>query len=87
LKRIFDKIDVNDDKVLHKGELAIVLKRWQTFSDAGDVGSEFSAPVPQKKSKIPLWQFFLAGGMGGVMSRTATAPLDKLKILAQTQGT
>ena len=32
-----------------------------------------------------MWKFFLAGGMGGVCSRTATAPLDKLKILAQTR--
>jgi hypothetical protein len=47
--KVFNKMDAN------KISLSSVLKRWQTFADAGDIGNEFSAAVPQKKSKIPLW--------------------------------
>ena len=47
-----------------------------------DVGSD-QVPASLPPPEVPLWRFMLAGGCGGVASRTATAPLEKIKILAQ----
>ncbi|XP_065067634.1 uncharacterized protein LOC135693173 isoform X1 [Rhopilema esculentum] len=48
-----------------------------------DIGSD-QVPASLPPSEVPLWRFMIAGGCGGVASRTATAPLEKIKILAQT---
>lgn len=72
-----------------EGEITVstVAERWLNFENPGDSGSEFSVQSPPSPSSaLPVWQFFLAGGCGGIVSRTATAPLDKLKILAQTSS-
>lgn len=34
----------------------------------------------------PTWIHFLAGAIAGAVSRTATAPMDRLKTLLQAQG-
>ena len=47
-----------------------------------DIGSD-QVPTSIPPAEVPLWRFMLAGGCGGVVSRTATAPLEKIKILAQ----
>jgi solute carrier family 25 phosphate transporter 23/24/25/41 len=48
--------------------------------------SEFSVPSGTKETGNPL-KYLLAGGTAGVVSRTATAPMDRLKIIMQTTTT
>ena len=48
------------------------------------LGSDL-APPPLPPASVPIWRALLAGGVAGVISRTATAPLEKIKILAQVR--
>lgn len=64
-------------------DLRAVSQRWMQLSGL-DVGSELSAPLPP--AHMPLWRFVLAGGLGGVCSRTVTAPLERVRIEAQVRG-
>lgn len=48
------------------------------------VGADF-APPPIPPSSLMLWKAIFAGGVAGVMSRTATAPMEKIKLLAQVR--
>ena len=34
-------------------------------------------------ASLVIWRALLAGGIAGVVSRTLTAPLEKIKIMAQ----
>lgn len=62
-----------------------VLEQWSSGLSV-DVGSDLAPPViPPPSMKIGLTLF--AGGMAGIVSRTATAPLEKIKILAQVSST
>eukprot|EP00112_Aurelia_sp_Birch-Aquarium-sp1_P026114 Seg9058.2 transcript_id=Seg9058.2/GoldUCD/mRNA.D3Y31 product="Calcium-binding mitochondrial carrier protein SCaMC-1" protein_id=Seg9058.2/GoldUCD/D3Y31 len=61
--------------------IAQVAEMW-TGGIGIDVGSD-QVPASLPPPEVPLWRFMLAGGCGGVASRTATAPLEKIKILAQ----
>jgi solute carrier family 25 phosphate transporter 23/24/25/41 len=47
-----------------------------------DFGGELSPSLPP--SGLEVWQTVVAGGCGGVASRTLTAPLEKVKLAAQT---
>jgi hypothetical protein len=47
-----------------------------------DCGGEASPSLPP--SGLQVWQTVVAGGCGGVASRTLTAPLEKIKLAAQT---
>lgn len=58
-----------------------IAERWATGIGL-DFGSDI-APTSVPPVEIPLFQFMLAGGLAGVASRTITAPLEKIKILAQ----
>ena len=44
------------------------------------------APHHIPPSSLVIWRALFAGGMAGVVSRTATAPLEKIKILAQVSS-
>jgi Ca2+-binding EF-hand superfamily protein len=57
--------------------------KWFSLSSM-DVGTDLAPPIPPKN--IPMWQFLCAAGIGGVASRTFTAPLERIKIKAQTIG-
>lgn len=59
-----------------------VVKLWSAGASV-DIGTDL-APAPLPPASVPIWRAFLAGGCGGLVSRTATAPLEKVKILQQT---
>ena len=71
-KKFFETVPMAD--------LRRVSQKWLQLSGI-DTGSDLSVPVPP--SHLPLWRFVLAGGLGGVFSRTATAPLERVRIEAQ----
>jgi solute carrier family 25 phosphate transporter 23/24/25/41 len=48
-----------------------------------DCGSDLSPPIPSPD--VP-WYYGVLGGLGGVVSRTLTAPLEKVKLVAQTSS-
>ena len=51
-----------------------------------DFGTDLAVPTPPA-ADMPLWRFVTAGACGGLCSRTATAPLERLKLEAQINGT
>ena len=55
---------------------------WCILGASVDIGTDL-APAPLPPASVPIWRAFVAGGFGGVVSRTATAPLEKVKILQQ----
>lgn len=63
--------------------LARISKVWMAMSGM-DVGTDLAPPVPPKD--LPLIQFLIAGGSGGCLSRTVTAPLERVRMQAQVNG-
>lgn len=55
---------------------------WASSCIVTDCGSDMAPTVPG--CGLLWWQTVLAGGCAGVLSRTLTAPLEKIKITAQT---
>lgn len=49
-----------------------------------DVGVPVSYPDPQRKANSSPWGHLVAGGLAGAASRTVTAPLETLRIMAMT---
>ena len=92
VKKMVAKVDQNSDGLVTFGEfveifgnvpnatLEGVTRAW-VHSAGTDVGTDLAPPIPPKD--LPLYQFLLAGGFGGISSRTATAPLERVKIQAQ----
>ncbi|XP_037081671.1 calcium-binding mitochondrial carrier protein SCaMC-1-B-like [Pollicipes pollicipes] len=69
-------------------ELHDILQYWRhsTYLDIGEdlnVPDDFSAEELQQGL---WWRHLLAGGVAGAVSRTATAPLDRLKVFLQVHG-
>lgn len=63
-------------------DLRLIVEQWASGLSI-DTGSDI-APPPLPPASLVIWRALLAGGVAGVVSRTATAPLEKIKILAQT---
>jgi len=96
IKAIIFGMDKNGDGVIDFGEfsdffadmptadITLVADKWARGFGI-DIGSD-QVPTSIPPAEVPLWRFMLAGGCGGVASRTATAPLEKIKILAQTSS-
>jgi len=51
-----------------------------------DIGEQLTCPpeFTEKERKTGMWwRHLVAGGMAGIVSRTMTAPLDRLKVMMQ----
>ena len=93
IRAMFAKVDTNENGEIDFEEfsnffahlpdpsMVSVAQQWAEGVSV-DVGADF-APPPLPPSSLPLYQFLMAGGLGGVVSRTATAPLERVKLLAQ----
>jgi len=54
-----------------------------------DIGEDLNVPddfSPEELNEGLWWRHLAAGGMAGAVSRTATAPLDRLKVFLQVHG-
>jgi hypothetical protein len=90
---LIDAIDRNHDdqisweefheafKLVPLASLHAVAAKWSSLSQL-DIGSDLSPLLPNPDLKI--WQTVFAGGCAGVAGRTLTAPLERVKLAAQT---
>ncbi|CAI9581615.1 unnamed protein product, partial [Staurois parvus] len=65
-----------------------VVTYWK-HSSMLDIGESLAVPDEFSKKEIRTgmwWKQLLAGGVAGAVSRTGTAPLDRLKVLMQVHG-
>ncbi|XP_068130223.1 mitochondrial adenyl nucleotide antiporter SLC25A23-like isoform X2 [Hyperolius riggenbachi] len=65
-----------------------VMTYWK-HSSMLDIGESLAVPdeFSQKEIRTGMWwKQLLAGGVAGAVSRTGTAPLDRLKVLMQVHG-
>lgn len=65
--------------------LKVELFCWQIF----DVGENLMVPdefTMEEKQTGMWWRHLVAGGGAGAISRTCTAPLDRLKVMMQVRG-
>ncbi|CAJ0946020.1 unnamed protein product [Ranitomeya imitator] len=66
-----------------------VVTFWK-HSSVLDIGESLAVPDEFSQKEIrsgTWWKQLLAGGVAGAVSRTGTAPLDRLKVLMQVHGT
>ena len=94
IKKILKKVDKDNSgevswdefqtffKYVPAASLSIIAKMWVDEFPV-DVGSDLAPPTPS--ADVPWW-YGVLGGLGGVTSRTLTAPLEKIKLQAQTSG-
>ena len=94
IKEILQKVDYDNSgdvnfkefeaffKYVPAASLADVLDNWLEATHI-DCGSDLSPPVTSPD--VP-WYYGVFGGIGGILSRTLTAPLEKVKIQAQTSS-
>ncbi|XP_010536573.1 PREDICTED: calcium-binding mitochondrial carrier protein SCaMC-1-like [Tarenaya hassleriana] len=69
----------------HEATIENIYHHWERVCLV-DIGEQ--AVIPEGISKnVKRSKFFIAGGIAGAASRTATAPLDRLKVLLQIQKT
>jgi len=61
--------------------MQFIAKLWSS-GEGLDFGSDV-VPLSIPPVEMPLYQFMMAGGVAGIASRSLTAPLEKLKIVAQ----
>lgn len=95
IKQIIHKLDRDNDGTITKTEF---FNAFQHIPDLKmenltselislsnlDNGSEIAPSLPAPEEN--LLRFLFAGGMGGMVSKTITAPLERIKIVAQTQS-
>ncbi|KDR20496.1 Calcium-binding mitochondrial carrier protein SCaMC-2, partial [Zootermopsis nevadensis] len=66
-----------------------IIKYWR-HSTYLDIGEDLNVPddfTPSEIASGQWWRHLLAGGIAGAVSRTCTAPLDRLKVYLQVHGT
>ncbi|OWK05474.1 hypothetical protein Celaphus_00002256 [Cervus elaphus hippelaphus] len=92
-QKIFTTGDVNKDGKLDFEEF---MNSFSTsIEDIGtcqmgiDIGDSLTIPdefTEDEKKSGQWWRQLLAGGVAGAVSRTSTAPLDRLKVMMQVHG-
>lgn len=69
----------------HEATIVNIYQYWERVCHV-DIGEQ--AVIPEGISKhVHASKYLIAGGVAGAMSRTATAPLDRLKVVLQVQTT
>ncbi|KAL5967772.1 Calcium-binding mitochondrial carrier protein SCaMC-1 [Taenia solium] len=71
-----------------KTQLNDIFHYWRRAS-AVDIGELVQVPddyTEEEKKSGEAWRTLLAGGLAGCVSRTATAPLDRIKTIYQARG-
>ncbi|XP_068098754.1 mitochondrial adenyl nucleotide antiporter SLC25A24 [Hyperolius riggenbachi] len=66
-----------------------IIRFWK-HSTVLDIGDSITIPdefTEEEKKTGQWWKQLLSGGMAGAVSRTGTAPLDRLKVMMQVHGT
>lgn len=58
-----------------------IMEQWSSGLSI-DIGTDLAPPHLPPPS-LTIWRALFAGGVAGVVSRTSTAPLEKIKLLAQ----
>ncbi|CAA0409006.1 putative mitochondrial carrier protein [Arabidopsis thaliana] len=98
LARFVEHVDKDNDGIImfeewrdflllypHEATIENIYHHWERVCLV-DIGEQ--AVIPEGISKhIKRSNYFIAGGIAGAASRTATAPLDRLKVLLQIQKT
>jgi solute carrier family 25 phosphate transporter 23/24/25/41 len=69
-----------------KVEEALRIWRTETFLDYADQSIPNDYTKKEKQNGL-WWRNLVAGGLAGAISRTCTAPLDRVKIFLQVHGT
>uniref|UniRef100_A0A8D0HEK3 Solute carrier family 25 member 24 n=1 Tax=Sphenodon punctatus TaxID=8508 RepID=A0A8D0HEK3_SPHPU len=65
-----------------------IIRYWK-HSTVLDIGDSLAIPdefTEEEKKTGQWWRQLLAGGVAGAVSRTGTAPLDRLKVMMQVHG-
>jgi solute carrier family 25 phosphate transporter 23/24/25/41 len=88
------RVDIDEDGIISFEEFRIyfsntplaslrtIARRWTGAEVVMDVGADMSVATPV--SDLRWWQTIISVTCGGVMARTVTAPLEKLKLVHQT---
>uniref|UniRef100_A0A0D9VDG6 EF-hand domain-containing protein n=1 Tax=Leersia perrieri TaxID=77586 RepID=A0A0D9VDG6_9ORYZ len=67
----------------HEATIENIYHHWERVCLV-DIGEQ--AAIPERRSKhVSASKYLIAGGVSGAASRTATAPLDRLKVIMQVQ--
>jgi solute carrier family 25 (mitochondrial phosphate transporter), member 23/24/25/41 len=94
IRRLLNKVDTNRDgkvsfdefkeffRLVPAVSIAAIASRWMDDTSI-DVGTDIA---PAITSEGAPWYYGFFGGIGGIVSRTVTAPLEKIKIQAQTSS-
>ena len=92
---VFERVDMNRDDKISFAEFVLwaVMKRstdletlYEDYRSALDIGEDVTPPARGRRRANNLG-FLVAGAGAGILSRTATAPLERLKLLLQTSET